>query len=52
MRKTHCRTKIMVRKPKIMENEKHTLVGHGRQGETVKKRGKGEVHNVGPRVWR
>ena len=49
MGNAHCRTCSMVRKPKNIENKKHT-VGHGIYQETLKKVKK--MHTVGPRRWR
>ena len=45
----HCMNRNMVRKPKNIENKKHT-VGHGIYQETLKKVKK--MHTVGPRRWR
>ena len=41
----------MVRKLKIMENEKHTLEDL-KNDESTEKRAKGEMHTVGRGIWR
>ena len=47
----HCRTWNMVRKVKIMENEKHPL-DVLKNDEITEKRKKREMHTVGPGIWR
>ena len=41
----------MARKLKIMENEKHPL-DHLKNDEITEKREKGDMHTIGPRIWR
>ena len=50
MRNAHCRTWNMLRKLKIMEIEKHTLL-EVKYGEEQGKRGKWDMHTVGTWVW-
>ena len=49
-RNVHFRTWNMARKLKIMENQKHPLDLNNDQ--TTEKREKGEMHTVGPGIWR
>ena len=49
-RNVHCRTWNMAKKVKIMENEKHPL-DDLKNDEITEKRGKWEMHTVGPAVW-
>ena len=50
-RNVHCRTLNRARKLKIMENEKHPL-NDLKNDEITEKREKGEMHTVGPGIWR
>ena len=50
-RNVHCRTRNMVRKLKIIENEKHPL-DDLKNAEITEKREKLEMHTVGPGIWR
>ena len=50
-RNVHCRTWNMVRKLKIMENEKLPL-DDLKNDEITEKREKLEMHTVGPGIWR
>ena len=50
-RNVHCRTWNMARKLKIMENEKHPL-DDLKNDVITEKREKGEMHTVGPGIWR
>ena len=50
-RNVHCRTWNMARKLKIIENEKHPL-DNLKNDEITEKREKGEMHTVGPGIWR
>ena len=50
-RNEHCRTFYMVRKLKIMDNEKHPL-DNLENDEITEKREKWEMHTVGPGIWR
>ena len=50
-RNVHCRTWNRARKLKIMENEKHPLDDLNNV-EITEKREKGEMHTVGPGIWR
>ena len=50
-RNFHCRTWNMARKLKIMEIEKHRL-DDLKNDEITEKREKGEMHTVGPGIWR
>ena len=49
MRNTHCRTWIMARKMKKVENEKQTLFDL-EYVEKIQKHGKRKIHTVGPGV--
>ena len=49
-RNVHCRTRNMARKLKIMENEKHPL-DDVKNDKITEKRGKWEMHTVGPGIW-
>ena len=51
MRISHCRTWSMARKPKIMENEKHTLYDM-KYGENHTKMFKIKNAHVGTVIWR
>ena len=50
-RNVHCRTWNMARNLKIMENEKHPL-DDLKNDKITEKRGKWEMHTVGPEKWR
>ena len=50
-RNVHCRTYNMARNLKIMENEKNPL-DDLKNDEISEKREKGEMHTVGPGIWR
>ena len=50
-RNVHCRTCNMARKLKIMENEKNPL-DDLKNDKITEKREKGEMHTVGPGIWR
>ena len=50
-RNVHCRTWNRARKLKIMENDKHPL-DDLKNVEITEKREKGEMHTVGPGIWR
>ena len=50
-RNVHCRTRNMVRKLKIMENEKHSI-DDLKNDEITEKHEKWEMHTVGPGIWR
>ena len=50
-RNVEYRTWNMARKLKIMENEKHPL-DDLKNDEITEKREKGEMHTVGPGIWR
>ena len=49
-RNVHCRTWNRAKKLKIMENEKDPL--DLKNDEITEKHEKGEMHTVGPGIWR
>ena len=51
IRNVHCKPWNTARKLKIMENEKHPL-HHLKNDEITEKREKGEMHTLGPGIWR